>query len=58
VNKFILWLYYAYALINYMSGNCDKLLLDLALYDIGVGSRPWTYLSVLNICIYIYISLR
>jgi hypothetical protein len=42
VNKFILWLcyIYAYAPINYMGGTCDKLLVDLAIYDIGVGSRP------------------
>jgi hypothetical protein len=42
VNKFILWLcyIYAHALINYMGDSCDKLLIDLAIYDIGVGSRP------------------
>jgi hypothetical protein len=31
---------YAHALINYMGGSYDKLLVDLAIYDIGVGSRP------------------
>jgi hypothetical protein len=46
---------YAHALINYMGGSCDKLI-DLAIYDIGVGSRPplghvWLYW----IYIYIYI---
>jgi hypothetical protein len=30
---------YAHALINYIGGRCDKLLVDLAIYDIGVGSR-------------------
>jgi hypothetical protein len=31
---------YAHALINYMGDSRDKLLVDLAIYDIGVGSRP------------------
>jgi hypothetical protein len=42
VNKVILWLcyIYAHALITCMGGRCDKLLVNLAIYDIGVGSRP------------------
>jgi hypothetical protein len=39
---------YAHALINNMGGSCEKLLVDLAIYDIGAGSRPplghvWLY---------------
>jgi hypothetical protein len=58
VNKFILWLchIYAHALINYMGGSCDKLLVDLAIYGIGVGSRlPLGHVWLYWINIYIYL---